>query len=315
MEKKTKLSILVPCYNVEKFLNTCLSSISGQTFEDFEVICINDGSTDSTLSILKDWQIKDNRFIIVNKQNTGYGDSMNIGLSKAKGDYIGIVESDDFIDKNMYERLIEEAEKDNLQISRCCYFKYSDSGKELVNNKWVKKNFLINPKEDLSLFLQPPSIWAAIYKRSWLLTNKISFLKTPGASYQDTSFAFKCYACCERFKMIPDGLLYYRIDNEGSSIHAPQKISFVCSEWNEIFNFVKSDKEKFENFGTILFLLQFGTYKWNYKRINNKKNKAIFLKSWLKEVIFRLKNKDYNFSIFNRKTFNFFKVYFYSKLK
>ena len=92
-----ELTVLVPCYNVEKFIGQCLDSISRQTFSNFEVICINDGSTDGTLDIIERFCDLDLRFRVVDKPNSGYGDSMNIGLAQAKGEFIAIIESDDYI--------------------------------------------------------------------------------------------------------------------------------------------------------------------------------------------------------------------------
>ncbi|MFD1244677.1 glycosyltransferase family 2 protein [Paralysiella testudinis] len=91
------ISILVPVFNVEKYLRQCLDSIQSQTFKNFEVICINDGSTDTSLAILEDYAQQDTRFRIINKPNSGYGHSMNIGLGQCNGEYIGIVESDDYM--------------------------------------------------------------------------------------------------------------------------------------------------------------------------------------------------------------------------
>ena len=122
MKSEPTLSILVSCYNVEKYFNQCLLSIQNQTFKDFEVICLNDGSTDSTLSIFKSFQGQDSRFRIIDKTNSGYGDSMNIGLLEAKGKYIGIVESDNYVDYTMFEKLVKEAETKNLDVSRRGYF-------------------------------------------------------------------------------------------------------------------------------------------------------------------------------------------------
>ena len=96
--KQPKVSILVPCYNVEKYLKQCLDSIVNQTLQDIEIICINDGSTDSTLDIIKQYAKNDDRFVVIDKQNEGYGKSMNRGLDAATGEYIGIVESDDWIE-------------------------------------------------------------------------------------------------------------------------------------------------------------------------------------------------------------------------
>lgn len=95
MDNKVKVSIVVPIYNVEKYLRQCLDSIVNQTLKNIEIICVNDGSTDNSLKIIQEFADKDSRIKIINKENTGYGNSMNIGFDAAIGEYIGIVESDD----------------------------------------------------------------------------------------------------------------------------------------------------------------------------------------------------------------------------
>lgn len=194
-----KVSVLVPCYNVESFLPQCLDSILGQTLKDLEVICINDGSKDSTLDILKDYAKKDPRLKVLNKENTGYGDSMNRGLDWACGEYVGIVESDDFIDADMFESLYSVATEKDLDLARCGYYYYENGTDTPQIYPFVPKNKVFSPLENTAPFYQSPSIWANIYKNSWLKNNKIRFLPTPGASYQDTSFTFKCYFECRRF--------------------------------------------------------------------------------------------------------------------
>ncbi|MVX56470.1 glycosyltransferase family 2 protein [Parasutterella muris] len=278
------VSILVPCFNVEKYVRECLESIKNQTLTDIEVICINDGSTDSTLSILEEFAAKDCRFRIINKKNSGYGDSMNKGLDSAKGKYIGIVESDDFVEETMFEKICGEAESKNLQISRCCYNEYKQGLKTPINNDWVPKNKVFNPNENQAPFWQAPAIWSAIYDRNWLNGNNIRFLPTPGASYQDTSFAFKCYACCDRFQMINENLLNYRTDNENSSVNNPNKVFCVCDEWNEIYNFVRNMTPGRDDLLVLMPVLQYGTYKWNYERLGTKKLKNKFLRVWVKEL-------------------------------
>ena len=94
-----KISVVVPIYNVEKYLAQCLDSILEQSLKDIEIICINDGSKDSSLEILKNYAQKNARILITDKENTGYGNSLNIGISSAQGEYIAIIEPDDFISK------------------------------------------------------------------------------------------------------------------------------------------------------------------------------------------------------------------------
>lgn len=119
-----KISVLIPIYNVEKYLGECLESIINQTYSDLEIICINDGSTDNSLSIINKYAKLDDRIVLIDKENSGYGDSMNRGLSIAKGEYISIVESDDFIEKDMLGVLYEKMASYNLDVVKCKYNRY-----------------------------------------------------------------------------------------------------------------------------------------------------------------------------------------------
>ena len=111
-----KVSIIIPTYNVEAYLKECMDSVTRQTLKDIEIICINDGSTDGSLEILKEYADKDPRIVLVDKENEGYGVGMNIGLDKASGEYIGIVEPDDFVPLNMYEDLYNTAKENDLDF-------------------------------------------------------------------------------------------------------------------------------------------------------------------------------------------------------
>ena len=111
-----KVSIIVPTYNVEQYLAECMDSITGQTLRELEIICVNDGSTDGSLNILKKYAASDDRIIIIDKKNEGYGRAMNDGLDRASGEYVGIVEPDDYVDLHMYEDLYRIAKEKNLDI-------------------------------------------------------------------------------------------------------------------------------------------------------------------------------------------------------
>lgn len=278
-----KVSVLVPCFNVEKYVEECLQSILNQTFKDFEVICVNDGSTDNTLNTLRRFAELDERIKIIDKKNSGYGDSMNCALHSANGEYIGIVESDDFIDAGMFEELYRNAKRFDLEISRCCYYERKGETDTPILNEWVPKNSVHNPNVNTSAFWQAPAIWCSIYRRDWLEKNDIHFLSTPGASYQDTSFAFKTYACCERFYMTDKPYLHYRIDNQNSSVNNKSKVFCVCDEWNEIYRFVRSDKKRFKHLLPLMPILQFGTYKWNLERLDSRYRRK-FMSRWVMEV-------------------------------
>ena len=124
-----KISVVIPIFNVEDFLGPCLDSVLNQTLKDFEVICVNDGSTDGSLDILKEYLSKDDRIRIINKDNAGYGHTMNIGLDMASGKYFVIVESDDYILPTMFETLYEAAEENDLDFVKSDFYRfYGDKG-------------------------------------------------------------------------------------------------------------------------------------------------------------------------------------------
>ncbi len=285
MKRSPKISVLVPCYNVEKYLCQCLDSILAQTFPDMEIICLNDGSTDGTLSIIKEYAQKDNRIVVVDKANSGYGATMNVGLNRAQGEYVAIIESDDYIEPKMMETLFEEAQKDHLDLVRCLYTIHNElTGlDEVVSYPYSDLcGKIFCPIKEQRAFLIPPSIWVGLYNRKFLNNNEIRFLETPGASYQDTSFAFKVYASAKRVKIIPEALHNYRI-NSNSSVTSSGKLFYVCTEDEEIRRYAK-EKGLYEDLKETLAFRTWGSYKWNYNRLGTRSLKRQFIKRWAKDV-------------------------------
>ena len=309
MKDTVKISVLVPCYNVEQYISQCLDSIIKQKLSQIEIICVNDGSTDGTLNILKRYERADERIKIINKMNTGYGDSMNLAITKANGEFIGIVESDDFIEPDMFFVLYEQAIRESLEISRGCYYNYCAGQNFPITCDFVEKNKLLNPQVNTEVFFQPPAIWCAIYRREWLLKNNIRFLPTPGASYQDTSFAFKCYACCNRFMMTDRCFVHYRTDNMQSSVKSESKLFCVCDEWNEIYRFVGEQKK--HNLRKLLPILQYSTYKWNYFRLGSRRMRVRFAIAVCCEVVKRIISREIVISEIDPQ----FRIRFYKKKK
>lgn len=245
-----KISVIVPVYNVEKYLTECIESICSQSLEDLEIICVNDGSTDNSLDILNDFAKQDKRIIVINKANSGYGHTINMGLNAATGEYIGIIESDDFADKNMFEDLYKLAKDNDADIAKGDWFNYWSKNKFARKNNRISsaKAFqLTNSKKDKSLLRINPSVWSAVYKREFLNKYNIRFLETPGASYQDLAFSFKFFALAERVILTDKAYLYYRQDNMNSSVKSKTKVYCVCDEYDEIDRFLEEYPQlKFE---------------------------------------------------------------------
>ncbi len=270
-----KISILVPVYNVEKYLRQCLDSIVSQTLKDIEIIVINDGSKDTSPQIIAEYADKDNRIKVINKTNSGYGHSMNMGLAAATGEYIGIVESDDWVDAEMFEELYTLAKQNDVEVVKSNYYFYwskpteKNKLKKVLPEKDVGK--VINPEIEQGIFWCGPAIWSAIYRRDFLENNQIKFLETPGASYQDTAFNFKVWASAKRIYLTDKAYLHYRQDNEQSSVKSAGKVYCVCDEYHEIEKFI-AERHQTEQLEKLVQRLKFSTYIWNFKRLSTPLN-------------------------------------------
>lgn len=264
-----KVSILVPIFNVEDYLRQCLDSIVRQSLRDIEIICIDDGSTDSSPKIINEYAKADPRFTVITKKNSGYGDSMNKGLKKARGEYIGIVESDDWVDSDMFENLYNIAVKNKVDVVKSNFYFYSGLGNsnkkfQLVNRSDSEK--VIKPLETNSVFFPQAAIWTGLYKKSFLNKKSISFLPTPGASFQDTGFNFKVWASADTAYLTNDAYLHYRIDNDNSSVKSTGKIYSVVDELKSMYQFAKKTSN-FKQLKSILFQRKYEIYMWNYGRL------------------------------------------------
>lgn len=267
-----KVSVLVPICNVERYLEECLDSLVAQSFTDFEVLCINDGSTDGSLAIIHRYMEADARFRVIDKPNSGYGASMNMGLANAIGEYIAILESDDFFEPNALELLVDAAERNQSDVVKADFYLYWSTPQErdelfrIVDEQEVGRT--MRPIDDLAIFFRKPSIWSALYRSSFLRDNGIDFLETPGASYQDAGFNFKVWASAARATFIADPILHYRQDNEKSSVNSAAKVYCVCDEYASMASFVNDRLDGDPRLMGILECMKFDSYMWNYDRLS-----------------------------------------------
>ena len=289
---KVKVSILIPVFNCEKYIEKCILSALSQTLKEIEVIVINDGSFDNSLDIINKF-VSDSRIRIINKDNSGYGASLNIGIKEAKGEYISILEADDFLENNFLEEL----------YSKCGYDVIKAGFKFYPDNVEYKLNFdgissIDNAPQMINI---KPSIWSAIYKKDFLTKNNIFFQETKGASYQDVSFQFKTQYLAGSIFFINKPLYNYRTDNESSSVKAKSKVRAIISEFQEIDNFLK-DKIILPETYSQLVVHELRAYIWNFNRISEfyenefiflsqKKLKEKNLKMFYKSRYIRLKDK------------------------
>lgn len=274
-----KVSVLVPVCNVEEYVAQCLDTLIHQTLEDIEIICLDDGSKDDSGKILETYREKDCRVKVIHKENTGYGHSMNMGLRIAAGDYIAIVESDDFVELNMLETLYTVAVEWQADIVKGEYFRHQNGDDTFAGRmKDFAKEDLISIKNTPLLLNLADTIWSALYRRQFLIDNHIVFHETPGASFQDISFAIQVWINASRVWLLDTPLVHYRIDNLSSSMHNPDKIFWVFDEyeWAE-----KQIQDKFKNMPEIEKYFVAGKYRDylnHYHRVAPQYQYALLLK-------------------------------------
>ncbi len=219
MSAKPEISVIVPVYNVEKYLRQCVDSILSQTFNNLEVILVDDGSPDKCPRICDEYAAADSRVRVIHQPNGGLGKAYNVGIAAARGKYIGFVESDDWIEPDMYEELYRSAEKHHSDLVKCMFWRYdsqrspadlpyksSDSRFDLENCTPENKSFTLSDCPEI--IAVHPSVWAALYKAE--LAKSLLFEESGSASYQDLSYAVKALIRAERISSVHKRLLHYR---------------------------------------------------------------------------------------------------------
>ena len=271
-----KLSILIPVYNVSPYLRQCLDSLVGQSLKEIEFICVNDGSTDDSLSILNEYAAKDSRFVIIDKENGGYGKAMNVATSHAQGEYIGIVEPDDFVELNMFEVLYNKVKEYDLDFIKSDFYRFFDS-KE--NNQLEYKLFPISkhkeyynkvlcPLEDSEIFRFQMNTWNGIYKRQFLLDNKIVYNESPGASFQDNGFYFQTFSFAKRIMIIDQAFYKNRRNNPNSSVKSSSKVYAMNIEYDFIRKQLEKHMEIWQKVKGYYWLRKFYNYNLTIARIS-----------------------------------------------
>ena len=230
----TKISIIIPVYNGEKYIEKCLDSIKNQTFKDYEVLIINDGSKDNTKNLIEKY-LNDKRFKLFNRTNHGIGASRNFGLDESSGEYICFIDSDDYVDKKYLEKLYNKISKENLDIVVCNYIELNE---ELNIEKKVKikafDNTTIDKNPELLLSINK-SPWNKIYRKS-ILEN----IKFPtDLKYEDTEFLCKALYN-SKIGYVDECLNYYVIHNNSETTTMDKRVF-------DILNIIDNIRKFYEN--------------------------------------------------------------------
>lgn len=286
------LSIIIPMYNVELYLRECLDSVAKSLKPDFraEVICVNDGSTDSTPQIAEEFSARYPQFRLINQRNGGYGKAINAGLNSATGSLFTIVESDDVILDSAYPKLVEILRNDYaVDFVKTPYQPFTDLGKNPIiaaprinlsaSDVLNDKTKATKPTDfrDNELCFTPPAIWAGVYRRSSFERLNIRLPETPGAAYQDTCFSTLSFLNGLRYYWLNDHYYMYRIDREDASRHVKNRRNEIV----DIFEFIKENLARNNNFNDesepYFYALYFRRLVWFLKRVREDYQFTLFM--------------------------------------
>ena len=224
---KPKVSVIIPVYNVEQYLRECLDSVVGQSLKDIEIICVNDGSTDGSLDILREYASQDDRIAVINKTEIagspkGAGYARNVGLDKARGDYVTFLDADDYFEPDFLSCMHEKASSLNADVCLCGAFSYyCSSGEEKKNTAILRLDDLnglpfFSPFEcSRMLFsITTPAPWSKLYSRSYLQDHDLRFQEIKNSN--DIFFYVASMSSARLISYVPRCFIHYRIGRKGS---------------------------------------------------------------------------------------------------
>lgn len=217
------ISVIIPVYNVEKYLGKCLDSLLQQSLRNIEIICVDDGSTDRSLQILKDYAKKDDRIIILQQKNLYAGIARNNGLKIAKSEYVIFLDSDDFFDKDMLNNMYAKIKNDNSDIAICGFYKYDSKTNKIIKQIKVDDYFIkispFNPKllKNKALNFTNPAPWNKLFKKEFLIKNNLVFEDYPCCN--DLTCITLALALAEKVSVLDKSYVYYRM-NQGANLTA-----------------------------------------------------------------------------------------------
>lgn len=271
-----KVSVILPSLNAAGSIEKCLWSIIEQTLEEIEIICVDAGSTDGTYELLERYAREDGRIQVVYSDQKSYGYQVNLGIELSRGEYIGIVEADDYIKKDMYEILYRNAQETGADYVRAnVYYTMTFEGAErriYHGRNWIRDGYYgrvihVEKEPEAMLYSDFINIWDGIYSREFLNRENIRLHESPGASYQDAGFAILCAVECETVLFLEDYLYYYTFDNNGSSVKDQAKYKCTLDEFTWIGEQLRQRGKTEDKYQVVYRTFLMDACFWNINRL------------------------------------------------
>lgn len=277
------VSVIVPVYNVEQYLSQCLDSLIHQTLPEMELIIVNDGSPDHSQQIIDRYQKKHpDRVVALQKENGGLSSARNFGLRHARGAYVAFVDSDDFVDETIYQKLYDTAREADADLATCGFFHYNDSGSKEVKI-YCKDSFGGSVRDNPELlFAQKPYAWNKLFRREWLRSHDFAFPE--GQFFEDSAVLYNMAFLANKIVFVDEPLYYYRVDNVGAITKAcDDRIFDIFRSMDSMISFYKATDcydavhDVVENLCLIHLFTRYNTLKvQNHRRLAFRYVDAVF---------------------------------------
>ena len=306
--KRPKVSIVVPIYKVERYLKECIDSILRQTLKEIEIILVDDGSPDNCGKMIDEYAKLDKRVIAVHQKNAGYSKAVNRGIKMARGEYIGVIESDDFIEDDMFRSLYLDAKKYKTDITKGLFYVYRTTPKAGESQNVVYRNpsgvdlraapdGVFRPEEWPRIMAFHASIWSSIYRADFV--KKIKIPETAGASYQDFPFMVEALAKARKISVVKRPFVHWRNDEgQGNSTSANGEKLLLMAKNSKTALEILRKSQKLEIFKEAFFIHVFWANYDFFNRIEKKYQRSYF--NELLEIFQEIKNDpNFHFTYFS----------------
>lgn len=237
-----KVSVILPSLNVKDYIEEAVRSVMGQTLKEIEILCIDASSEDGTWEMLSRLAGVDERIILCHSDVKSYGYQVNMGISMARGEYIAILETDDYADSRMYERLYQEAVSADCDYVKGDYFlcRTQAGGSRTFFRRYTFQTDdlygkVIEPVKYPTVAVGDWYLWTGIYKKKFLTDNHIQLSETPGAAYQDIGFIVQTNMMTKRALYVKEAYYRYRVDREGASANSGRGLEYAYQEFFQIY--------------------------------------------------------------------------------
>jgi len=276
-----KVSIVVPVYNMETRLKRCLDSLVNQTLKEIELIIINDGSKDKSIEIIRDYEKKYKNIKVIDRENKGISETRNEGISLSKGKYIAFVDSDDYVELDMFEKLYNKIEKDKSDIVVCGYKSFYENSEEVlytnIENKCNITSINDNPAMIYKMDYAP---WNKIYRKD--LWNDIRFPE--GVKYEDLEAVLKVFLKAKKITYLDAYLYNYLLNPKGETATINDRVFDIYIILNNLFEEFKSKNQKLKRAFKELYISKIFIYNHFILNTENREMSIRFINQGYKEI-------------------------------